>query len=157
MRMKIIFGSSILLAGCLSQLAPAVGPEQAPSDGAISLVDVSATCNTDSDPTRTVSFSADLMSGVFLRGKCLSCHTGGGEGVQQSGFNLGSYTTLRAGGNHSGTNIVINFAPCSSILVLKIDTTPPFGKRMPYNGPPYLSSADIQLVRDWIAEGARDN
>ena len=70
---------------------------------------------------------------------------------------MASYQTLRAGGRHSGTNIVVESAPCSSIVVLKIDTTPPFGKRMPYNGPPYLVTRDIQLVRDWIAEGAHDN
>jgi hypothetical protein len=97
------------------------------------------------------------VSGVFVRGKCLTCHTGGGQGVQQSGFNIGSYAQLRAGGQHSGTNIVVAGEPCSSIIVLKIDTSPPFGRRMPYNGPPYLSTADIQLVRDWIAEGAHDN
>ena len=145
----------VVACGCLP--GPEVGPHQGPTDGSVVLGDASAGCNADSDPATPVSFSADIVSGVFVRGKCLSCHTGGGEGVQQSGFNMGSYTLLRAGGQHSGTNIVINFTPCSSILVLKVDTSPPFGRRMPYNGPPYLSTTDIQLVRDWIAEGARDN
>jgi hypothetical protein len=150
---SIVF--AIACAGCLP--GPEVGSLQEPSDGSIALGDVSATCNTDSDPTAPVSYSADLVSGVFVRAKCLSCHSGGGEGSQQSGFNMASYATLRSGGRHSGTNIVIDFTPCSSILVQKIDTDPPFGRRMPYNGPPYLSTTDIQLVRDWIAEGASDN
>ncbi len=145
-----------LVCGCLP--GPDVGPRPGHTDGGPIVVgDAAAGCNADSDPANAVSYSADIVSGVFVRGKCLSCHTGGGIGVEQSGFNMGSYTTLRNGGQHSGTNIVINFTPCSSILVLKIDTSPPFGRRMPYNGPPYLSTTDIQLVRDWIAEGARDN
>jgi hypothetical protein len=141
------------LAGCLP--GPDVGALQAPNDG--TLGDVSATCNVDSDPGASISYSGDLVGGVFVRGHCFTCHTGGGEGTQQSGFNMGSYETLRAGGQHSGTQVVVPSQPCSSILVLKIDTPPPFGKRMPYNGPPYLASHDIQLVRDWIAEGAHDN
>ena len=145
----------VVVAGCLP--GPEVGGLHVPNDGTVAVGDVAASCNTDSDPSMFVSYSADLVSGVFVRGKCLSCHTGGGEGAQQSGFIMASYDTLRAGGQHSGTNIVVDSAPCSSIIVLKIDTTPPFGKRMPYNGPPYLSAHDIQLVRDWIAEGARDN
>lgn len=146
---------SILVAGCLP--GPDVGPPGRVGDGSVVLGDAAQGCNADSDPNRAVSFSTDLVSGVFVRGKCLTCHTGGGQGVQQSGFNIGSYAQLRAGGQHSGTMIVVDGEPCSSIIVLKIDTSPPFGRRMPYNGPPYLSTADIQLVRDWIAEGAHDN
>ena len=151
--MKLLW--CLLLAGCLP--GPDVGALQIIGDGSVAIGDVGATCNQDSDPSTPVSYSADIVSGVFVRGKCMSCHTGGGEGVQQSGFVMASYQTLRAGGRHSGTNIVVDSAPCSSILVLKIETPPPFGKRMPYNGPPYLVAHDIQLVRDWIAEGARDN
>ena len=145
----------ILLAGCLP--GPDVGPPLHANDGSVVLGDAAAGCNVDSDPSTPVSFSIDLVSGVFVRGKCLTCHTGGGQGVQQSGFNIGSYTQLRAGGQHSGTSIVVDGQPCSSIIVLKIDTSPPFGRRMPFNGPPYLATGDIQLVRDWIAEGAHDN
>jgi hypothetical protein len=35
--------------------------------------------------------------------------------------------------------------------------TPPFGSRMPYNGPPFYSPEDRAVLRDWIAEGARNN
>jgi len=28
---------------------------------------------------------------------------------------------------------------------------------MPFNGPPYFTAEEIQLVRDWIAEGAQNN
>ncbi len=34
---------------------------------------------------------------------------------------------------------------------------PSFGARMPYNGPPYFTAAELTIVRDWIAEGANNN
>ena len=98
-----------------------------------------------------------ILGGVFRRGGCDDCHTSDGLGLRQSGLDLRSYTTLRTGGGRSGASIVIDRDPCASILVQKIEPGPPFGRRMPYNGPPYLSTTDIQLVRDWISEGARDN
>jgi hypothetical protein len=41
--------------------------------------------------------------------------------------------------------------------VQKLESTPPFGSRMPLDGPPYLEDAEVLLIRDWIAEGALDN
>lgn len=147
--MTLRIGWLVVLVGCLP--GPDVGALQTPVDGAVT------GCNADSDPVADVSYRADLVAGVFVRGRCITCHMPGGQGVPQSQLLMDSYEALRAGGRRSGANIVVAGAPCSSILSLKIEASPPFGKRMPYNGPPYLSSSDIQLVHDWIAEGARDN
>lgn len=145
-------GLVMLSAGCLRALAPDVGPPATPADGA------SGACsNADSDPATTIHFAVDLHDGIFKSAGCLDCHTGDGIGVQQSGLDLSSYATLRAGGGRSGAAIVVDRMPCTSILVEKVGLAPPFGRRMPYNGPPYLSEADIQRIWDWIAEGARDN
>jgi hypothetical protein len=38
-----------------------------------------------------------------------------------------------------------------------VGEAPPFGARMPLNGPPFLDERDRQLLADWIAEGADDN
>jgi hypothetical protein len=38
--------------------------------------------------------------------------------------------------------------------VQKISAAPPFGARMPLDGPPFLSASQIQVISDWIAEGA---
>lgn len=143
-------GFALLATGCLGVLAPDVGPPSGTTDA-------TACSNADSNPAMTVSFSVHLKNGVFQRGGCATCHTGDGLGLQQSGLDLSSYATLRAGGGRSGAAIVVDGMPCASILAQKIGTAPPFGRRMPYNGPPYLSDADILLVRDWIAEGAHDN
>jgi hypothetical protein len=139
----------VLATGCLGPFAPDVGPRTSTTDGGL--------CSNAASTNVTVHFQADIRNGVFVRGTCANCHTGTGLGLQLSGLDLTSYSTLRAGGGRSGVNIVVDAMPCASILVQKIGPNPPFGRRMPYNGPPYLADADILLVRDWVAQGAHDN
>ena len=112
----------------------------------------------DSDPATPVSFSKDLAPIIMMR--CAVCHTPTGKtpiGLEVGRLDLSSYRTLRAGGAVSGSGIVVPGSPCESIIVQKLSPAPPFGARMPLLGPPFLSDADQQLFRDWIAEGARDN
>lgn len=139
------------LAGCLNALGPEVGPL------ATTTQDGASPCGEDSSAALVISFETDILEGVFVRGDCIDCHTDDGLGVRQSGLDLRSYTTLRTGGGRSGSTIVVDGDPCASVLVQKIESSPPFGRRMPYNGPPFLTTADQLLVRDWIVEGARDN
>ncbi len=145
---RLVAPALLLLAGCLDHFAPEVGPEITAMD---------PMCPGDSNPAVAVGYQVDIVDGVFRRGGCTRCHTGDGMGLRQSGLDLRSYTTLRAGGGRSGAQIVVDGDPCTSILVQKIGPSPPFGRQMPYDGPPYLSDSDIQLVRDWISEGAREN
>lgn len=44
--------------------------------------------------------------------------------------------------------------PDASYLVQKIQGTAAVGSRMPANGPPFLSQAQIDLIRSWVAAGA---
>ncbi|MEL7367708.1 MAG: c-type cytochrome domain-containing protein [Myxococcota bacterium] len=118
--------------------------------------------NEDSDPDNEVSFTRDLLP-VF-RGETnsvgCSCHNPDDPnpiGVQESGLDLTVYSQLRAGGVNSLRTIVIPGAPCDSVLWQKVSPGPPFGSRMPFNGPPFLDENIRQLISDWIAEGARDN
>jgi hypothetical protein len=143
----------LLASGCLDAIGPEVGPLARDAAGS----NDGPACGGDSDPTVVIAFQADVLDGVFRRGGCRDCHTDNGLGVRQSGLDLTSYSTLRRGGGRTGASIVIDHNPCDSLLVQKIEVGPPFGRRMPYNGPPYLAAADQQIVRDWIAEGARDN
>lgn len=142
---------AVALAGCAVDYVPDVGP---PLTGA---------CDpADSDPATDVSFARDLRP-IFDRARGMagcSCHTpsnGLPSGIEQSGLDLGSIHALRQGGRNSGSAIVIPGDPCASILVQKLESTPPYGARMPLDGPPYLADAELQLVRDWIAEGAEEN
>jgi hypothetical protein len=112
---------------------------------------------TDGGTTTTVSFSRDIRPLMFRSpGGCGGCHIGrAGGGI--SGLDLGSYTALRRGGSISGTRIIVDEDPCASTLVSKLSRIPTFGSRMPFNGPPYFTADEVQLVRDWIVEGALNN
>jgi len=141
----------VLATGCIESLAPEVGEALAPTCSSV-----------DSDPANDVSFDFDLQRGVFAsaEGHCVKCHTPAGAtpiGIAIGGLDLTSYATLRNGGTQSGAAIVVPGDPCASLLVGKLGNAPPFGARMPFDGPPYLSERARLTIADWIAEGARDN
>ncbi len=120
-----------------------------------------ACLDVDSDPALTVDFARDLRP--LLDGKvegtkgCAFCHfpgTLGQEGFLATGLDLSTLQTLRRGGRGTPPEvIVVPGKPCSSAIVKKLQGT--FGDaRMPKNGP-YWEPAKLQLMIDWIAEGAR--
>ncbi len=112
-------------------------------------------CMKDSDPTTDVSFSADVWP--ILAG--CSCHDPDDAdpfAILESGLSIDNYTTLRKGGDSTGTKIIVPGDRCESIILEKLNDSPSFGDRMPLDGP-YLSVDQIQLISDWIVEGAREN
>jgi len=135
---------ALAVAGC--SVVPDVGPRLA------------GTCddNDSRPPGKPVSFAGDIQP-LILRpmGGC-GCHLNG-IGTQLAGLNLSSVTSLRMGGFNSGSRIVVAGDPCSSILYQKVSDAPPFGSRMPLDGPPFWTADELQLLHDWIAEGANDN
>jgi len=139
-------GSLLLLVGCLGAVEPDVGPV------------IAGQCSSDdSDPDVDVFFSSDVHP-ILQRG--CSCHDPGdmnAVGFELAGLSFASYRSLLEGGAVSGSDIVRPGAPCDSIIVQKVGDAPPYGSRMPLNGPPFLSDQEIQQLHDWIAEGAHDN
>ncbi len=118
--------------------------------------------NQDNDPDHTVSFSREILPLFKMQAGPVgcACHQPTDPnpiGLEQTGLNLSTFDGVRAGGQNSGAQIIIPASPCDSILYQKISPGPPFGARMPFNGPPFLSDDDRRLIADWIAEGARDN
>jgi hypothetical protein len=117
----------------------------------------------DSNPNQDVSFHKDILMNIFKRPPAMagcSCHIPGSArvtGLTLTGLDLSSYKALRRGGNQSGSSVVVPRDPCNSLLIQKLSSAPPFGSRMPLDGPPYLTPAERSLISDWIAEGARDN
>lgn len=141
----------VTVSACLDQLGPEVGAKQ-----------FNTCVDEDSDPSVSISFETDIRVGIFSRAEihCVKCHTPGGAtpiGLQLGGLDLSTYETLEHGGFHSATTIAIPGKPCESTIVQKISAAPPFGARMPKDGPPYLTAQDAQTIVDWIAEGAHDN
>ncbi len=139
-----------VLAATSCSLEPDVGPELA---GACS--------DTDSNSKVDVSFSTQIRPLLNrVPGGC-ACHmptaNGLGPATQLVGLNLSSLALLREGGVTSGARIVVPGQPCASVIYQKTSEAPPFGSRMPLNGPPYMTAEEHQLLHDWIAEGASDN
>jgi hypothetical protein len=140
-----------LQAGCVESFEPDVGPLQ------------NALCsNEDTDPDVDVSFRNEIIPLVFAPEPlgCLQCHAPNAPtsfGFEVSGLDLSSLETARRGGGNSDGIAIIPGQPCESVLYQKVSVGPPFGSRMPLGGPPYLSKSLLQLVHDWIAEGANDN
>ncbi len=142
--------SSLCLFGCLDALDPNVGEPL-----------VERCVNQDSDPGTDLSFTNDILP-IFLgeRGPGCNCHIPTDPnpiGFEQTGLDLSSYRGLRNGGINSQSSIVVEREPCSSVVWQKISPGPPFGSRMPFNGPPFLDLQTRTLISDWIAEGAIDN
>lgn len=132
------------LSACLSELEPDVGPV------------IAGQCkNEDSDPEVEVSFTDEVLP--MLQMRC-GCHDpkGGGSAIDTTGFSVGSRRELLRGGNKSVDKIVVADKPCDSVVVQKCSDAPPYGARMPMGGP-YFTSTELNLLRDWIVEGADDN
>ena len=142
----------LALAACEATYDPEVGALIGATADSGASVDAGPACR-DSDPEVAVSLALDVRPLMYRSPGGCSCHASS----TTSGFNLGSYQRLLLGGFNSGTSIIVPGAPCDSVLVQKLGPTPPFGSRMPFNGPPYFTPEEIALVMDWIAEGALDN
>jgi hypothetical protein len=107
----------------------------------------------DQHPDVDVSFSRDVRPLLSRSPGGCSCHGSNATAA----LSLGSYEGLRRGGAVAGVRIIVAGSPCESVLVQKLGVAPPFGARMPLNGPPYFVPEEIALISDWIAEGAHDN
>ena len=94
-----------------------------------------------------VSFQLNVKP-ILVDHGCATCHGG------ISGLTVTSVADLILGGDH-GPAITPGHAD-SSNLARKISPVPPFGARMPFGGP-YLSDTEIQIITDWINQGAKNN
>lgn len=93
---------------------------------------------------------------------CAGCHTDNGRSPA-AGMNLraGSAFTNLVNVASSGLPSAVRVIPGNangSYLVQKLEGAPGIvGLRMPRNGPPYLTDAQVKMVRDWITAGAPNN
>ncbi|MBF0183502.1 MAG: hypothetical protein HQM06_03805 [Magnetococcales bacterium] len=97
-----------------------------------------------------VSFKSDVMP--ILQYRCLECHRADGPGVAYSGLNLESYEGLMKG-TRFGPVVVPNNAMVSNLNVLVEGRA---GIRMPHNRK-RLTPCEIQVLRNWVNQGAKNN
>jgi hypothetical protein len=142
-------GTAVLVS--CSALSPQVGP---------ALV---ACTDADSDPAHTVSFAQQIRPLMDRTNAdptghgCIACHYSTQPShlcTDITNLDLATLGSLRKGGVTSGAGIVVAGKPCESALVQKLQGDYFTGLQMPKDGPPFWSSDEVQLVKDWIAEGA---
>lgn len=100
-----------------------------------------------------VSYARDVEP--ILRANCLSCHQEGGAGFEASGFSMASYDELMKG-THYGPMIVAGDSEGSNLVVLMEGRADP-SISMPHGRVEPVSKADIETIRRWIDQGAKEN
>jgi serine/threonine-protein kinase len=123
-----------------------------------------ACSDADSNPAVRISFARDIRplinrpDDLVQPGGCVPCHdTDQKPDPSERLLDLTRLGLLRKGGYTAGRQtMIVPGKPCDSVLVQVLrGQYPQRPCRMPINGPPYWSDAEIQLVMDWIAEGAQ--
>ena len=116
----------------------------------------------DAPGTVTAFTFSQIQSGIFTpicaKAGCHAGSTGGQEGlILDAGVSYGLLVGHRASEN-STLNRVEPGSPERSYLILKLRGDPSIsGARMPQDGPPYLSSEQIEGIAAWIRAGAPNN
>ena len=117
-------------------------------------------------PEPKISFAAQIQP--IFNTHCIRCHVNGGF-ANQSGIPLklvegASYELLvnKQSAQQSDLTLVIPGDSSNSLLYMKISQpTPPVGRQMPWDsgqiGSTVVTEEEIELVRQWIDEGAQFN
>jgi hypothetical protein len=100
-----------------------------------------------------VSFARDVQP--ILEANCLSCHQASGQGFKASGLSMASYEDLMKG-TEGGPMVIAGDVEGSNLLVLMEGRADP-SISMPHGNLDPLPSADIAIIRNWIAQGAKNN
>ena len=99
-----------------------------------------------------VSYSQDVKP--VLDRHCLECHQAGGAGTLASGLDLSSFEGLLKGTNFGP--MVIAADPEGSNLLVLIEGRADPSISMPH-GQKSIPKQDIETIRSWIEQGAKNN
>ncbi|HTY38548.1 MAG TPA: c-type cytochrome domain-containing protein [Bacteroidota bacterium] len=102
-------------------------------------------------PSKETSFSKDVAP--LLDKFCTTCHNEDEDHPSQ--LFMDSYESLMKGGKH-GVAVKPGNSK-ESLLMMKMDVEPPFGKRMPPSKKLIPTAEQIEVIRKWIDEGAKKN
>jgi hypothetical protein len=99
-----------------------------------------------------VSFNLDVLP--ILASHCVKCHQPGGPGYEASGLDLRTYDSLMRGTKHG--KIVVPGEPLTSNLMVMVEGRADPSIRMPHHQRPLLKQ-QIEIMRDWVSQGAKNN
>ena len=86
--------------------------------------------------------------------RSLECHVPGGPGYNASGFDMSSYEALMRGGKYGP--FVVPGDPLTSTLNMLVEGRADPSIHMPH-GRDKLSDREIEILKVWVQEGARNN
>ena len=118
-----------------------------------SLLCVALTLAACQPSAREVSYSRDVAP--ILEQNCKSCHMPGQAGYVVSGFELRDYETLMKGTQYGP--VVLPGDPLTSVLVMLIEGRADPSLRMPHGDAKPLERAEIETIRRWVEQGAKNN
>ncbi len=116
---------------------------------------------------REVSYRRDVSP--ILKKNCSVCHSAGGVGYEKSGFSVDSYQDVMRGtrygrvispGSSVGSTLVrlIKHEADSSVnMPKKYKVSAHNAMIMPESNARWLPSRDIELITQWVDQGAKDN
>lgn len=102
--------------------------------------------------SKSVSFSADVQP--ILSRHCLECHKKGEKGHEQSGLSMDTYAELMSGTRYGP--VIVPGDSISSTLVRLIDHKANKVINMPHDKSK-IPDNEIELIKAWIDEGAKNN
>jgi len=110
------------------------------------------------------SIQSEIFDKAGVNGSqaCTACHTNVGRTPTGNlnlldGASYGSLVSVASGEKPSLLRVAPG-DPDNSYLIHKLEGTPAIvGRQMPRNGPPYLSTGEILVIRRWIALGAKND
>lgn len=111
-------------------------------------------------PAAEVSFSKDIQP-IFNSNGCVSCHGGSGGLFLTQGQSYINLVNVNAQAACTTQKRVLPGNPDNSVLYIRTssnsaDTQCGQNSRMP-QGSPRLPQATIDLIKDWITQGAKNN
>ena len=101
----------------------------------------------------TVSYHVDVKP--VLNQYCLDCHQEGSEGTIASGLSLESHADLMKG-TEGGPMVIPGDSMGSNLIVLMEGRADP-SITMPHGDLERVPAEQIELIRVWIDEGAKNN
>ena len=133
--------------------------------GALLLAMAAGACT--SSPTASTSTTstaptlAQIQTQIFDPG-CSPCHTDVGRTPSgalnlKAGSAFANLVNVQSSGLPGAVRVIAGNAS-GSYIVQKLEGAAGIaGLRMPRNGPPYLTDAQVKMIRDWITAGALNN
>ena len=101
---------------------------------------------------KEISYRADVQP--ILKQYCLECHGDGGEGYAKSGLLMSSHESLLKGTRFG--SIIKPGDGLSSVLIMLVEGRADPSIKMPH-GKASLPKDKIEVLKQWVVQGARNN